>query len=81
MGRWARVAYSGKFNNIGFYKNKVCRWEIAWIKKLQTKQGMKFIISYYFPSNGKYVFDNLKDAQKEVEHCFVWFMKMCNSNL
>ena len=37
MGRWARVAYAGKFDNMGFWRGKVCRWEIAWVKKLDIK--------------------------------------------
>lgn len=76
-GRWARVAYAGKFYNIGFFRGKVCRWEIAWVKKLQTKQGLKFVVSYLFPSNGSTTFDDLKSAQKEVEKTFRWFMSMC----
>lgn len=77
MGRWARVAYAGKFDNNGFYRGKVCRWEIAWIKKLEIKGELKFTISYLYPSNGKHLSDNLEDAKKEVEQTFRWFMKMC----
>jgi hypothetical protein len=73
MGRWARVAYAGKFGNIGFYRGKVCRWEIAWIKKVDKK----FYLLYYYPSNGKRVFDTVQDAKKEVSKTFKWFLKMC----
>jgi hypothetical protein len=41
------------------------------------KDELKFTIKYKYPSNGKHLFDNLKDAQKEVEKTFQWFMKMC----
>ena len=34
-GRWARVAYAGRFGNLGIFKNHICRWEIGWIKKLK----------------------------------------------
>jgi len=78
VGRWARVAYAGKFENAGFYRGKVCRWEIAWVKKLETKDGLKFIANYLYPSNGQYVFNNLEDAKKEVEKSFRWFIKMCS---
>lgn len=78
MGRWARVAYAGKFDNIGCYRGKVCRWEIAWIKKIDYKGNSRFTIDYLYPSNGKSLFVNLDDAKKEVEKSFRWFIKMCN---
>lgn len=81
MGRWARVAYAGKFDNMGFYRGKVCHWEIAWVKKLDIKGELKFTINYLYPSNGKHLFDNLEDAQKEVEQTFRWFMKMCGGKI
>lgn len=77
MGRWARVAYAGKFNNIGFYRGKVCRWEIAWISKIKLDNEVKYLVQYKYPSNGKAVHTYLKDAQKEVEKTFQWFVKMC----
>jgi hypothetical protein len=77
MGRWARVAYAGTFDNMGFTDSKVSRWEIAWIKKNIINEKVKFIITYYYPSNDKYLFDNLEDAQKEVEESFRWFINMC----
>lgn len=77
MGRWARVAYAGKFDNIGFYKGKVCRWEIAWVSKLIVKGDLYFAISYKYPNNGETIFKNLEAAQKEVEQTFRWFIKMC----
>lgn len=77
--RWARVAYAGRFDNIGFYRGKVCRWEIAWIKKLQDTK--KFTVIYLYPSNGKSVFDSVKEAKKEVEQTFRWFMKMCGGKI
>src|SRR5690554_3438747 len=71
MGRWARVAFAGKFNNMGFWRGKVCRWEIAWVKKLESSKGeLKFVVSYLYPSKGKHLFDNLEDAKKEVEQTF-----------
>ena len=81
QGRWARVAYAGKFDNIGFYKDKVCRWEIAWVKKIDIKGELKFTVSYLYPSNSKHIFDNLEDAQKEVEDSFSWFMNMCGEKI
>ena len=81
QGRWARVAYAGKFDNIGFYKDKVCRWEIAWVKKIDIKGELKFTVSYLYPSNSKHIFDNLEDAQKEVEQSFSWFMNMCGEKI
>ena len=77
QGRWARVAYAGKFDNMGYFRGKVCRWEIAWISKIMIKDEMRFTVQYKYPSNGKHLFDNLKDAQKEVEKTFPWFVKMC----
>ena len=77
QGRWARVAYAGKFNNIGFWRGKICCWEIAWVKRVDINGDLKFIINYSYPSNGKHIFDNLEDAQKEVEQTFRWFIKMC----
>ena len=81
QGRWARVAYAGKFDNIGFYKDKVCRWEIAWVKKIDIKGELKFTVNYLYPSNSKHIFDNLEDAQKEVEDSFSWFMNMCGEKI
>lgn len=76
-GRWARVAYAGKFDNMGFWRGKICRWEIAWVKKTHIDDKLRFSVNYFFPSNSKYVFDDLKTAQKEVEKSFKWFIKMC----
>ena len=81
MGRWARVAYAGKFDNMGFWRGKVCRWEIAWVKKMDIKGELKFTISYLYPSNGKHLFNDLEAAQKEVEQTFRWFMKMCGGKI
>jgi|GEM_PF-1595870 len=77
QGRWARVAYSGKFDNNGFWRGKCCRWEIAWIKKLIINDEIKFTVNYLYPSNGKFLFDNVAAAKKEVNKTFRWFIKMC----
>jgi len=80
QGRWARVAFAGAFNNWGFVRGKVCRWEIAWIKKFQFENEplkLKFRIEYNFPSNGEKVCDTLPEAKKEVIKSFNWFIKMC----
>lgn len=80
-GRWARVAYAGKLDNInlGFFRGKVCRWEIAWIKKLHFNNKLYFTISYKYPNNGKSMFDDLPKAKKEVEKTFRWFINMCTN--
>jgi hypothetical protein len=78
-GRWARIAYAGKFSGLGFYKNRVSVFQIAWITKLHTEKGMKFYVSYKFPSNSDCVFDDLPAAKKAVEKSFYWFLKMCNN--
>lgn len=79
MGRWARVAYAGRFtkSGFGFYRGNPCRWEIAWVRKLDKKGELKFVVSYLYPSHGGHIFDTLEDAQKEVEKNFRWFLKMC----
>ena len=77
IGRWARVAYAGKFVNGGFFRRKVSRWEIAWIKKLVHKGKIHFVINYYFPTNSVILFPDLEAAKKEVEKNFRWFIKMC----
>ena len=80
MGRWARVAYAGKFDNgIGFYRNKVARFEIAWVKRIENpkdKNKYYYSVSPDFPFKGKHVHDTLESAQKEVETHFRWFIKM-----
>lgn len=79
MGRWARVAYAGKLEGVSFCRGKVCRWEIAWIKKCpvpKTKK-IKFVVNPQYPYTGKYSFDTLEDAQNEVEVTFRWFIKKC----
>ncbi|MCA6372249.1 MAG: hypothetical protein IM631_12790 [Cytophagales bacterium] len=79
VGRWARVAFAGKSENFGFFRGKVCRWEIAWIKKLKTKKQNRFQVIYNYPSNGKLVFDDVESAKAEVKKTFSWFVKMCAS--
>lgn len=76
-GRWARVAYAGELENDGFSDGKVCRWDIAWVNKLVIPEGIKFTVRYLYPSDGKVLFDNLEDAQKEVEETFQWFINVC----
>jgi hypothetical protein len=80
LGRWARIAYAGTFNNFGFIGKRVCYWEIAWIKKLKIESEQKFSVHYLFPSNGNKLFDNLSDAKKEVVKSFKWFIKCVNTN-
>jgi len=78
FGRWGMVAYSG--SDKVFSKGKVCRWEIAWIKKMKNEEGEfmnRFTISPEFPYRGKYSFETLEEAQKEVEIYFKWFIKNC----
>jgi hypothetical protein len=81
--RWARVAWAGKLNALGFWKHKVCRWQIAWIEKRVFKDEHFFFISYFFPSNGSFKTQTLDEAKIEVEKSFDWFIKMvtANSNL
>ena len=81
MGRWARVAYAGKLDCFGFYRNRVSYFEIAWISKLRYKNKIKFLITYRFPqADNQYTFDNLNDAKKQVAKSFNWFIKMVNKN-
>ena len=73
-GRWARVAYAGKFEDSKMLDTKtIDRWEIAWVKKVpQTSQ---VFAQYLFPSHGKNMFDTLEEAKKEVEKQFNYFIK------
>lgn len=57
-----------------FFRRKVCRWEIAWVKKLIINGELKFTIDYLYPSNGKHLFDSLNAAKKEVDKTFKWFI-------
>jgi len=70
-GRWAIVAYAGKFG--GGSKIFVNRWEIAWIRK----HNNKFIVNLLFPSQSRVLFENLEDAKKEVEKTFTHFINCC----
>ena len=79
FGRWARVAWVGKFNAMGFYRNKVCRWQAAWISKKTIAKVKYFYVQYSFPNNGDVLFSDLIGAKKEVEKQFNWFNKMVNS--
>lgn len=78
-GRWARIAYAGKFSNMGIFRKKICRWEIAWIKKLIHEGTLKFTVHYLYPSNGSHVFDSIEQAKKEVNKTFRWFIKMSSN--
>ena len=78
MGRWAKVAYAGRFDNVGFLNEKVCRWQIAWISKIDLGDK-KFMVRYDFPNWGKTTFDTLEQAKLEVEEKFRWFIQMCAS--
>lgn len=73
MGRWARVAYAGRFTSMGFFRGKVCQWEIAWVKKI--KDHNKFSIHPQYPFKGEYCHDTLEGAMKEVEQTFKHFIR------
>jgi hypothetical protein len=77
LGRWARVCYAGNLSDDGFIDGKVSRWEIAWIKKVLSSYGLKFVVDYQFPCNSTRIFDNVGDAKAEVERQFQWFIKTC----
>lgn len=75
MGRWAIVAYAGRFNGtakIGFYKRKICRWEIAWIKKLSKN---KYCIHFKFPNNTETVFNTIPECKTAIKQAFTHFVK------
>jgi len=79
QGRWARIAYSGTFNASGFYRNKVSRWEIAWIKRIKhptNENTFLYTVNPDFPFKGSYSHETLEQAQLEVEKEFNWFIKM-----
>jgi len=80
IGRWARVAYAGNFNSgMPFYRGKVSRWEIAWVKRIKDPKNegkTYYSVSPDFPFKGNHVHDTLESAQKEVETHFRWFIKM-----
>lgn len=81
MGRWARVAYAGRFDTgLGIVRGKPARWEIAWIKKLndpKTKEFHGFVVHANFPYNAKVVFTTLPEAQKKVKTEFKRFIGAC----
>jgi hypothetical protein len=77
MGRWARVAYAGKFDNMGFKNGKICRYEIVWISKIDLGDK-KFIVTYRYPNSSKTTFKTLEEAKDEVENSFKWFIKICS---
>ena len=83
QGRWARIAYAGRFDGgLPFYRGKPSRWDIAWISKFNNDGNsceLKYIVTYQFPSKGKFLFKTLEEAKKEVETTFRWFMKRCNN--
>jgi|SRR5665647_321206 len=76
QGRWARVAYAGRFNGFGFYRKKVSCWDIAWVKKCQDK----FTVHTHFPIVTTGVFDTVEQAKAAVEKDFRWFIEMCINN-
>lgn len=73
QGRWARIAYAGRFKSWGFYRKKVAYWQIAWVKKCQDK----FTVHTNFPVVTVGVFDTVELAKAAVEKDFKWFIEMC----
>jgi len=81
MGRWARVAYAGRFDKI-FMRGKPVRWEIAWIKKLTDPRtgewhNKLFVVHPSFPYNGKHTFKTLAAAKRAVNNEFNRFITSC----
>lgn len=81
MGRWARVAYAGRFDKI-FMRSKPVRWEIAWIKKLTDPRTGEwhdklFVVYPSFPYNGKHTFKTLAAAKRAINSEFNRFIKNC----
>lgn len=77
QGRWARIAYVGNKDNFGFDEETRRQkfFEIAWINRTVIDEEIHFVVSYYFPSNKKHIFETLEEAQEEVEISFKNFIK------
>jgi hypothetical protein len=72
LGRWAIIAYAGRFKQqFGNYRGKCCRWNIAWISKIENK----YLIHYYFPNNAKHIFDTLPQCKIAIKQAFTHFVK------
>lgn len=75
MGRWARIAYAGRFDNMGVFRGKVCQWEIAWVKKVKHEGKVVFTVDYLFPSQFESVFFSLQEAKLNVDKAFKHFIR------
>ena len=76
QGRWARVAYAGRFNGFGFYRKKVSLWEIARVKKCMDK----FTVHSQGPTVMVGIYDTVEQAKEAAEKDFRWFIEMCVNN-
>ena len=80
VDRTCCVAYAGRNPVFGFYRGKVSRFKIGWVKKIISKGSIKYMAVREFPDTYEHLFDTLPDAKAAVKSSFEWFVNMVAEN-